>query len=142
MGIKRVVGEILYRRPEAIIVINGILPRANKMMEGRLYHDESDDNNKKKTVMNAIDNVNRQLKEFSNRHENLHYFDAKEIFIDTKEETGDVGHIDIDKEVSTEFIPQSFMVDYIHPTALGYQNWGLKIVEELHTLIDGNLTVS
>ena len=147
MGIQRVVGEIQSRKPESMIVVNGILPRAEKGNEGMLYVnsngngndklDGGDDNDGDSTidVMDAIDGVNKKLKEFCGTHDNLHYFDAKDIFVEAKEELQTEGNV---VEYS---IPQSLMADYLHPTSLGYQKWGRKIVDEIRSLVDGELVI-
>lgn len=127
MGIKRVVGEIQTRVPEVLIVINGLLPRAGKGMKGRLYNDDGET-----TIMDAIDNVNEKLKNFCSLDDGLHYFDAKAIFVDTNMELGEENKI-------SYFIPTSKMNDYLHPTTLGYESWGKKIIDELHSLTDGDL---
>ena len=130
MGIKRVVGEIQLRMPETLIVINGLLPRAAKGREGRLYN-----NNGEITIMDAIDNVNEKLKSFCALDDGLHYFDAKDVFVEIDKEQGEEDKI-------SKFIPSSLMKDYLHPTPLGYQNWGKKIIDELHNLSDGDLIQS
>ena len=128
MGIKRIIGEIQSQKPEATIVINGLLPRATKISEGKVYETG------KTTIMNAIDSVNEELKSFSNLHDNLFYFDAKDLFV-----------IDDDSEDAKEhssIIPHELMADYLHPTALGYNNWGTAIVKEMRTILDGQLEYS
>ncbi len=128
MGIKRVIGEIQLRRPEATIVINGLLPRATKSSEGIVYQSNG------KTIMNAIDNVNEELQNFSNLHDNLYFFDAKDLFVIVEEhEKGNE---------NVEVIPHELMADYLHPTALGYHNWGTAIVKEIRTILDGHLVDS
>lgn len=129
MGIKRIIGEIQIQKPEATIVVNGLLPRASKAVDGRLYSKNKDEI----SIMDGIDSVNQKLREFCDLHESLHFFDAKDIFIDNKESV---------TEGSFQYIPQYLMSDYLHPTALGYQRWGVKIIEELRTLIDGRLELS
>ncbi len=145
MGIKRVVGELQSRKPKSTIVINGILPRAEKGREGMLYGSGSDDidgegggdgnGDSAIGIMDAIDAVNAKLSEFCDTHENLHYFDGKDIFVETKEELQTEG------KVVEHFIPQSLMADYLHPTSRGYQKWGRKIVDEMRSLLDGQLVV-
>jgi len=130
MGIKRVVEEIQLLKPESTIVINGILPRATKESGGRLYNTNGD-----KTIMNAIDNVNEELKDYCNQSDNLLYFDAKDVFIDTDSD-------DDDDNGQHQIIPQTLMQDYLHPTTLGYQELGKKIVHELRMIIDGQLSFS
>ncbi len=129
MGIKRVVGEIQMQRPEATIVINGLLPRATRSSKGLLY-----DGDGKTNIMNAIDNVNEELKSFCKPHDNLYYFDAKDLFV-IEEEFENL-------EQKHKIIPHELMRDFLHPTALGYHNWGVAIVKEIRTILDGHLVDS
>lgn len=138
MGIKRVVGEIQIRKPESTIVINGLLPRASKEREGQLYNNDGSI-----SIMDAIDNVNGVLKEFCDQDDSLYYFDAKDIFVHIKEEEIHNGNRKENQDhASSMFIPSSLMADYLHPTALGYQHWAIKIVDELRTILDGQLITS
>lgn len=134
MGIERVIEELLHMRPTSTIVVNGLLPRA-------LDHDSSTGGNDsgqlyregEKTVMDAIDVVNKHLEEYCSSRDDLEYFDAKELFVDEDPKLG--------KGRYSQFIPKYLMDDHLHPTALGYRRWGNKIVDELRRILDGQLTV-
>ena len=127
MGIQRIVEELMLLRPSSTIVINGLLPRAICQDQGRLYQKEN------KTVMDAINNVNQDIKEYCEQHENLEYFDPRHIFVGSDPELGD-GRF-------SEYIPEKMMYDRLHPTALGYRKWGNRIVQELRTILNGKLTI-
>jgi len=127
MGIERIVEELMVIRPASTIVINGLLPRAIGNEHGKIYQ------RGKHTVMDAIDTVNKHLKEFCDHHDDLEYFDPKEIFVGTDPTLGS-GRF-------AEYIPEKLMYDRLHPTALGYRLWGNIIVEELRSILNGKLTV-
>lgn len=78
-GIKRAVYEMMHLRPQSTIVVNAILPRSDDK-DGLLY------NRERKTVMDAIDIVNTELKKFCDQHDNLEYFDAYDIFVQDDQE--------------------------------------------------------
>jgi len=124
MGIKRVVEEMRMLRPNATIIVNEILPRAVSDVDGKLYKGEDARN-----VTNGINIVNKQLKIFCDQYEKLECFNVDEVFIKQNNEFGE------GKE--SEYIPNNLMGDYLHPTALGYQLWGEKIVEKLRSVIEG-----
>jgi len=126
MGIRRVVEEIMIRKPKSMIVVNGLLPRSD--IGGRLYKEGE------KTVMDAIDIVNHRLKDYCNgQSNNLEYFQASDIFIDTNASLGE--------EKYGKYIPTDRMNDFIHPTPLGYKLWAEKIREKVKSLTDETLAV-
>lgn len=129
MGIQRIVEEMMIQKPDATIVINGLLPRSDigRGNDGRLYEIGT------KTVMNAIDAVNIQLEEYCDEHDELEYFDASKIFISTDSNLG--------KGKYAKFIPKDFMNDSLHPTARAYSYWAKAITEKLETIINGKLTI-
>ncbi len=134
MGIERVIEELLHMRPSSTIVVNGLLPRALDLDSptvgngsGQLYREGE------KTVMDAIDIVNRHLEEFCSSRDDLEYFDATDLFVDEDRRLG--------KGRYSKFIPKELMDDHLHPTTLGYRKWGNKIVDELRRILDGQLTV-
>jgi lysophospholipase L1-like esterase len=126
MGIRRVVEEIMIRKPDSMIVVNGLLPRSD--IGGRLYK-EGD-----KTIMDAIDIVNHHLKEYCKQNNNLDYFEASNVFIHRNTSLGQ-------EEKYGQYIPVTLMEDSLHPTPLGYKMWAEKIREKIKTFIDGTLTV-
>lgn len=126
MGIERVIEEMLSLRPTSTIVVNGLLPRATGSENGELYKKNE------KNLMDAIDTVNRQLKEFCSSRNDLVYFDATELFVEED--------LKIGKGRYAKFIPKELMEDRLHPTALGYEKWGKEIVKELEKILEGQLT--
>ena len=126
MGIQRIIEEMMIRRPRSTIVVNGLLPRSDigRETDGRLYSEDE------KTVMDAIDSVNSQLKEYCDLHDELEYFDPTGIFTENDS-----------KDSISEYIPTELMKDRLHPTSLGYKIWGKKIVDKLHEILDGTLNL-
>lgn len=114
MGIQRVVEEMMILKPDAMIVVNGLLPRSDigRQIDGRLYKKGE------KTVMDAIDIVNSHLKEYCEENNNLEYFDASNIFVRKDLKLG--------KGKYAKYIPFRLMEDSLHPTPLGYRKWAKK----------------
>ena len=155
LGILRIVEEIQYNKPDATIVINGILPTAfpavkldkNKMKanakmikdkmknkkDGLIFPTEDIESPgeetppKKGKFLHPITEVkdlgptikiiNKQLKKFSDKHEDVHYFDAEDIFMTVNEKGKPV----IDME----------LLNGLHPTKKGHALWAKKIVKKL-----------
>lgn len=130
MGIERVVAELQILKPDATIVVNGLLPRSDigRGKDGRLYKEN------KKTVMDAIDTVNHLLKEYCDEHKNLVYFDASDIFIDSDSKLG--------RGKFSKYIPFKLMEDSLHPTVKGYEKFAEKITIKLEKIMKENLLVA
>ena len=118
MGVRRVVEEMKILRPKSKIVLNGLLPRSSHD-DGRLFELDG-----KRNVMNAIQDLNKRLKLLCDQHENLEYFDASDLFIREKKKGG------------YQYIPERLMSDHLHPTELGYERWGERIVEKLQNITE------
>lgn len=125
MGIKRVVEEMRIIRPNTKIVVNGLLPRGDLDLDGKLVDPEHPTRH---TIWDAIQDVNKKLEDYCSKHENLVYFDAREVFVRSEER--------LSSGVEKQYIPRELMEDFLHPTAQGYRNWGKRIVKTLDTLID------
>jgi len=129
MGILRVLEELRRIRPNAKIVVNALLPRAdfskNSENEGQLYETKKETGNI--SLWMAIEVVNQRMQKFCNEHENFYYVDFQQIFMAEKEK-----HSGLERF----YIPNYLMADYLHPTALGYQLWGKEIVKELTILLE------
>ena len=69
MGVRRIVEEMKLLRPSSKIVVNGILPRSGRS-DGLLFEPGG-----KRNVMNAIQDVNRELRAYCEQHENVEYFE-------------------------------------------------------------------
>jgi len=129
MGIQRIVEEMMLLKPDATIVVNGLLPRSDigRDGDGRLYQKGE------KTVMDAIDAVNGQLEDYCGQHDDLEYFDASQIFIRNNPKLG--------KGKYQRFIPPDLMKDSLHPTTHAYRQWAKAITATLKTVTNGKLTV-
>ena len=122
IGILRVIEELRMLRPSSILVVNGILPRADKSATGRLYSSDHG-TSAQRNVWDAIKIVNAKLRDYcESQGPNIVYFDATDVFL-RKDNEGN------------EYIPKNLMSDFLHPTAEGYQAWAERISEKLHELI-------
>jgi len=119
-GIIRVVEEIREMRPDSKIVINGLLPRADRTESGKLELQHSRTDKDLKNIWNGIELVNKELSYYAEEHDEVYYVDSKSIFLRDSEEG------EIDKEL---------MFDFLHPTMEGYQLWGDSIIEKLQEII-------
>jgi lysophospholipase L1-like esterase len=118
VGILRVVEEILSRRPNSHVVLNGLLPRTFNQdgfvaKGGKL----------KPSIWNEIKTINRELKQYATYREKVSFFDTKAFFVDP---------VALDNELQ---IDKELMGDFLHPTAEGYQLWGREISETLLQII-------
>ena len=104
IGILGVAEEILKRKPASKLVINGILPfSANRAATlGKQWE--------------RILVINKQLRHFSEKHEQVDYFDVTHIFVE-KDDDGKL-------KVNTGVMP-----DRLHPNHKGEAMWFEKIVE-------------
>jgi len=118
VGILRVVEEVLSRRPNSQVVLNGLLPRTFNqdgfVAKGGTF---------KPSIWNEIKTINRELKQYATYRERVSYFDTKVFFVDP------VAH------ESELIIDKTLMGDYLHPTPEGYQLWGREISETLLQII-------
>jgi lysophospholipase L1-like esterase len=122
MGILRVVEEIRLRRPNDTIVINGILPRTSMpdgRLEGKLSHEQRHFHH----LWPSIQVVNKELKRFADKHSDIHYFDASNLFLTQLSNE----HYTRDEKI----IPTELMSDHHHPTSLGHEIWGKAIVDKV-----------
>ena len=119
VGIVRIVEEIKFRRPNAHIVVNGLLPRTFNQ-EGYVTKGGTF----KPTLWNDLKAINGELNLYATYREGVSYFDTKVFF--TNPDTNNENELQIDKEL---------MSDYLHPTARGYQVWGNEISDTVRRLI-------
>lgn len=124
-GIIRVIDELRAKRPNAIIVVNALLPRADQNQNGILFSTEESNQ-----LWLAIESVNDRLKEYCDQEggPSLHYLNYNKIFIAKNSSK------DNEPNYDTYYIDQELMADYLHPTAAGYQRWGNKIIKDLRDL--------
>jgi hypothetical protein len=94
LGILRVADEIYFSNPNAVIVIQGILPYS-KAGDGSLQHEIhghpiSRDRQKEFSLINAIrynsvwpsiQRINSELEKFCDQHKHLVYFDVSALFL-------------------------------------------------------------
>ena len=108
-------------------MLNSVMPRAwsksGLVMEGKkLGHGKF-----LLELWTAIQDINGRLKEYSELHENVEYFDANDVFFVSDEKSnGDKKELRINEHL---------MNDYLHPSEVGHKLWGDRIVERLDELI-------
>ncbi len=125
LGILSIVQELQSQRPDSIIVINGLLPRSNDHVNGRLSRSESEEYNthseqKGAEVSNfsywpSIQAINEQLKQYALKHDRVEFFDPSQIFI------GHMGNRFFTR--NEPFLMKELQEDFLHPSALGHQIW-------------------
>ena len=125
-GVIRIVEELQSKRPESKIVLNSILPTSEQISEGRLFL-KPQVNKGVKSKYDGIQLVNKALKEYSEKYENIYFVDSTHLFIDENTAFGE--------GIYSQFIPKEMMYDWRHPTLYGYEVWGDSIVEKLREII-------
>lgn len=133
LGILRNVLELRKRHPGSIIVLNALLPRSfakggdpynGKKVSSKKYLPE---------LYSAILDINRTLKAYAEKHDNVEYFDANHLFFQDGLET-DVGMYETGKKKKA-VINQELMYDFLHPSPKGYDLLGEAIAEKVDTLL-------
>jgi hypothetical protein len=140
LGILRVAEEIHYSHPDAVIVIQGILPRSSRpdgsLSPGSYRNSLFGTGNKATTAGQAlkkfllwpsIQNINKQLEEFCAKHEHLVYFDAASLFLGRMGNAHFSGNSD---QIVTELMP-----DYKLISPDGYRVLGAAIHAELQRIL-------
>jgi len=112
IGFINIVEEILKLKPEAIVVLNGLLPSTEDREGG---YDET-------TYL--VFSINQRLKNYASTKERVYYFDPKPLFIEHYRRRG----------YSKNYVSLTKMPDLLHPSALGYDGWAVSITETLHTI--------
>jgi len=111
----------MVRKPDSVIVLNGILPRS-KNRKGLLVHRRQnltkggnpvDGNNF--DFWPVIETVNRGLKEFATGYENIRFYNSTDIFLERRNKA-----IFINGDL--------LMSGFLHPSAAGHKIWGDEIV--------------
>jgi len=115
MGILALV-EVLQKKSSGfynpVIVINSILPFSSSKKHGQLTGSRTGFD-----YWSSIKSVNKSLKKFANKKDNVKFFDASSIFV-----------AKLGKE---EFIKESYMMnDGIHPNEKGHKKWLQEQINE------------
>ena len=130
LGILRVVEEIRTQKPGTTIVVNSIFPRSyhkkGYVSLTKRFRDPAQLRHKDNppSLWQAIQDINEKLKEYCAQHDNLEYFDVNDIFF-----------MDASVPEKDLRLNHDLMYDYLHPSSVGYQLWGEKIVKKLDNLI-------
>jgi len=115
MGIIRVVEELISRNDGATVVINSILPTAEKatmQLEG--HHARND-------MWKSIKEVNSRLKKFAQKHHHVLFYDANDVFVEER--------------MRRKYITKSLYADKAHPSLAGYQALVKNQMEFLNDLM-------
>jgi len=117
VGILSVVEEIRTKKPGSFVVINALMPRSFDKMNGNV---RKMNGKRLPQLWTATQGINVQLKTYSEKYDNVSYFDANEVFFSTSR---------------SEVIEKRLMPDFLHPSPEGYRLWGDRIVKKLDTLL-------
>jgi hypothetical protein len=143
LGILRVAEEIHYSHPDAVIVIQGILPRTSRpdgsLSQGSYRNSifgggghgnkatTAGQAQKKFLLWPSIQSINKQLEIFCGKHEHLVYFDASSLFLGRMGNAHFSGNSD---QIVTELMP-----DYKRISPDGYRVLGTAIHAELQRIL-------
>lgn len=137
IGIVRIVEEILRRKPDSTVVINGILPRTDRH-DGYLVSPSGADYSSNSSSSNGsqfdywpyILTINDELQEYSETHDNVIYVDSSDLFLVQLQNNMFVRE---DKQLVKEL-----MGDFLHPTTLGTKIWVKSIVDRTLSLTNSS----
>lgn len=107
VGIINIVKEIQAHKPNATVVVNGILPRPGDEETGRLYG----------SLWTDISWINERLECFTKGVDGVEFFNATDLF------------------VNGTHINSTRLPDMLHPSAEGARVWGMEIVKKVKELI-------
>jgi lysophospholipase L1-like esterase len=124
-GILRVAEHLRGKRPGTPVIVHGLLPRSDvfgaepvNVELGRRWK--------------QILWINRELKKACNLHDEWHYLEANQLFLQKKTTTqGDRTQTDSFLEIN-----QALMTDALHPSVEGYDLWAPVIVEKIRTILN------
>jgi lysophospholipase L1-like esterase len=139
LGILRAAEEISFHDPEAVVVVQGILPLSKH--DGTLEAPSTKKLLKTKTsavhtvaaakdrylFWPSIQAINKELEKFCTDHERMVYFDAAELFV------GSMGNSVYRQRGIT--IMKELMPDYINPSLAGYKVLFKAINAEMEKII-------
>lgn len=125
IGILRVVEELRLRKPEATIVVNGLLPRTfnrkGYVMRGRpslLWRTP-----RLPSLWRDIVAVNDELRQYALSRDYVQFFETDIFFLNKQVQREEL-------QINSQLMP-----DRLHPSPSGYDRWGAQIVEILDSLI-------
>lgn len=147
LGILRLADEIHFQHPNAVVVIQGILPRTSSLdgtfkgfhsshIKDSIIHPLHRNQERAHTVDEAkshfslwtsIQHINSQLATFCAAHEHLVYFDANDLFLGSM---GNEHYKQKEKVIISDLMP-----DMAHPSFEGYRIMGNAIQKELRQII-------
>ena len=117
-GIINVIQYLQQKRPQAKILVHGMLPRSEISMAKPM----TEENYSIGRFWDQIQWINLQLKDLCEQNANLIYMEAPQVFL-----------LD-DKVGRTKINPQT-MPDGLHPSAQGLRQWGPLIVKRVLEMI-------
>jgi lysophospholipase L1-like esterase len=139
LGILRVVEEIQMKNPEAIIVINSLLP-VQRNTDGLLEHAEShhkkvalkkkennlpdaeiSDNRMDVDLWPSIVAINDELSKFASKHTGIKFFNADSVFVEEREDG--------------KYMKLDLFNDAVHPNLTGHKKWNSEIKKRLHEIL-------
>ncbi len=139
LGILRVVEEIQNRNPDAIVVINSILPvrrneegllehtgkhhehEALKMKEQNMMENEMDKKRSHEDLWPSIVSINDELSKFASKHHGVKFFNADNVFVEEDEHA--------------KRLNLNLMHDAVHPNLSGHKKWNNAIKKRLHEIL-------
>ena len=152
LGIIHIVEEIRKKKPDTIVVLNGMLPRTDSE-DGRLIkrsgsgsengnvtssgvsseittststsHSSSESSY---SYWQSIQSINKGLQRYAEQHDEVEYFDPSDVFI-----------VQMGNKVYQRdelFLVHELQRDYLHPSALGHRLWGEAIVNYIASDLD------
>ena len=139
LGILRTAEELSWRDPDAIIVVQGILPlsKHGASLEGPgpggfFHHNKKEVHSVAKAKEKyyfwpSIEAINRELEKFCTGHPKMVYFDAGHLFL------GSMGNSVY--QTKAKMIIHELMTDFIHPSYNGYKILFKRIREEVERIL-------
>jgi len=126
IGILRIVQELRLLRPNASIVINGLLPRTfnrkGYVMKG---HSKLLSWNRAAlpSLWADISAINDDLQHYADMNEKVQYYNTDLFFTDKEAPTSQLR------------LDSKLMPDHLHPSTIGYELWAIEIVKQLDELL-------
>jgi len=121
LGIQRIVEEIMIVQPNVTVVVNSILPvQTNKY--GLLDEMEGCNRNACYNMYPHISSINNKLLQFTMENDNVEYFNANDVFVETKDD-------------GKEYMRMDWFQDPVHPNLVGFKRWNRLIMKKLFDII-------